>query len=93
MYPVRVHVQLFGVFRKYSQGAEVIFDVPRGSPVSALRKSLAHALHKTCPTFGDDGLLEVSVLADDHHVLDDEEQVGSGLDQVSIAVLPPVCGG
>ncbi len=45
------------------------------------------------PTFGDDGLLEVSVLADDQHVLEDSEQVGTGLDQVSIAVLPPVCGG
>jgi molybdopterin synthase sulfur carrier subunit len=93
MYPVRVQVRLFGAFRKYSSGAELTFDVPRGTPVSALRKRVAEALRRKFPAFCEDGLLNASVLADEHRVLDDGDPVGSGLDHVSLAVLPPVCGG
>lgn len=93
MYPVRVQVRLFGAFRKYSNGSDLSFDVPRGTLVSALRKRVADALRRKFPTFSDEGLLNVSVLADEHRVLDDGDPIGRGLDHVSVAVLPPVCGG
>jgi molybdopterin converting factor small subunit len=95
MFPVRVHVRLFGALRKYSSssGAELTFDVPRGTPVSALRPRVADALRRRFPAFAEDGLLAASVLADERRVLEDGEPVGSGLDHVTLAVLPPVCGG
>lgn len=93
MDPVRVCVRLFGAFRKYSSGADVYvsFDVPRGTTVAALRQHLGEALRCNCPAFADQQLLDVSVLADDERILDDGQLLGD--DRVSLAVLPPVCGG
>lgn len=93
MDPVRVCVRLFGVFRKYSSGADVSFEVPRGTTVSALRAYLGEALGRACPAFRDQGLLEASVLASEEEILDDGQPLGCGVDRVVLAVLPPVCGG
>jgi molybdopterin converting factor small subunit len=93
VYPVRVQIKLFGAFRKYATGSDLSFDVPRGTPVSALRRRVGDALRRTFPTFSEDGLLACSVLADDRRVLEDGEPIGGGRDHVTLAVLPPVCGG
>ncbi|HEX9399795.1 MAG TPA: hypothetical protein VF912_06760 [Anaeromyxobacter sp.] len=91
MSPIRVEVRLFGMFRKYSSAA-LTFEVPRGTVVSAVRKRIAEALRAACPTFRDERLLEVSVLADEQRVLDDGDALGPR-DRISLAILPPVCGG
>jgi molybdopterin converting factor small subunit len=89
---VRVRVELYGSFRRYSD-ADLAFEVPRGTTVSALRRHLGDALRRACPSFAAQGLLDASVLADASRVLDEEQLVGHGIDEVSLAVLPPVCGG
>jgi molybdopterin converting factor small subunit len=93
MRSIRVCVQLFGAFRKYSSGSALRFEVPPGTTVSALRAHLGEALRSLCPAFPDQALLDVSVLADEDRILDDGQSLGPGLDEVSLAVLPPVCGG
>ncbi|BDG05555.1 MoaD/ThiS family protein [Anaeromyxobacter oryzae] len=93
MKPIQVRVRLFGAFRKYSSGAELRVDVPSGTTVSALRARVGEALRAACPTFGDQGLLDVSVLADDERILDEDQALGDGHDEITLAVLPPVCGG
>lgn len=90
---VRICVRLFGAFRKYAEGAEVSFEVPRDTTVSALRAHLGEALRRGCPAFGDQELLDVSVLADEDGILDDGQRLGAGAHPVVLAVLPPVCGG
>jgi molybdopterin converting factor small subunit len=90
---IRVCVQLFGAFRKYSNGSDVTFEVPRGTTVSALRKHLAEALRRGSPAFDGQELLELSAVADDEHILDDAAPLGLGADRVSLVILPPVCGG
>jgi molybdopterin converting factor small subunit len=90
MSAIQVHVRLFGAFRVY-EPHELTVEVPRGSRIVTLRRRLADELRRACPTFADEALLDVSVLADEHHVLGDEDVLDGG--RVSLAVLPPVCGG
>ena len=90
---LQIDVRLFGAFRKYSNGAEVTFEVPHGTTVSAVRKYLGEALRRGAAAFADQPLLDASVLADDDEILDDAQPLGSGADRISLAVLPPVCGG
>jgi molybdopterin converting factor small subunit len=92
MSAIQVQVRLFGAFRKYATD-ELIVELPRGSRVGALRRRLADELRRRCPTFVDEALLDVSVLADAHRVLADGDVVDGGAGRVSLAVLPPVCGG
>jgi hypothetical protein len=44
MKSIRVCVQLFGAFRKYSSGSALRFEVPTGTTVSAPRVLRGHAL-------------------------------------------------
>lgn len=92
MIPVRVQVRLFGAFRKYA-AEELTLELPHGTRIGTLRKRLADALRARCPGFADEALLDVSVVADEQRVLADTDVVGGGGGGVSLAVLPPVCGG
>jgi molybdopterin converting factor small subunit len=93
MEKVPVRVQLFGALRKYSNGSDVAFDVPRGTTVSALRRHLVEALRRGCAAFAGQDLVNASVLADESRILDESQPLGHGVDEVLIAALPPVCGG
>lgn len=92
MTPVRVEIRLFGAFRKYATN-ELTLELPHGTRISTLRRRLADALRARCPTFADEALLDLSVVADEHRVLEDSDLVGGSGGCVSLAVLPPVCGG
>ena len=94
METVPVRVQLFGALRKYSNGSDVAFDVPRGTTVSSLRRHLIEALRRGSASFAGHDLVNASVLADESRILEEEHRVGGhGVDEVLVAVLPPVCGG
>ncbi len=89
---VEVHVRLFGAVRACGSAA-LTFVRPRGPEVRAVRRRVGEALRARHPGFADDALLAVSALADDRRVLDDGEPVGGGGERVTLAILPPVCGG
>lgn len=93
MKPIHVRVRLFGAFRRYEGDAELRVEVPSGTTVAALRSRVGEALRAACPTFRDQGLLDVSVLADDERILDDGLALGEERDGFTLAILPPVCGG
>jgi molybdopterin synthase sulfur carrier subunit len=90
---LRVEVRLFGAFRQYSSGASVSFEVPRGTLVSEVRPRLLEALDRDAASPEVRQLVNASVIADDSRILDEAQELGGGLDAVSLAVLPPVCGG
>ena len=89
----RLRVQLFGAFRKYAPDGDVHLEVPPGTPLAAVRTRLGEALREIFPAFRDQGLLDVSVFADDERILDDGQALGDDRAELSLAVLPPVCGG
>jgi molybdopterin converting factor small subunit len=93
METVPVRVQLFGALRKYSNGSDVAFEVPRGTTVAAFRRHLVDALRRGCAAFAGQDLVNASVLADESRILDESHALGVGGDEVIVAVLPPVCGG
>lgn len=92
MSTVEVRVRLFGAFRRYASD-EVTVELPRGEKVGALRPRIAEALRRRCPAFADEALLEASVLADERRVLAEDDPIDAGSGPVTLAVLPPVCGG
>ncbi|MGC4000245.1 MAG: hypothetical protein QM767_23520 [Anaeromyxobacter sp.] len=88
---VQVTVRLFGALRRLAPGAEVVVEVAPGTPVSALRGKLFQAL--ASPGAPAEALLESSAFADDAQVLAEDQPVGEGAARVTLALLPPVCGG
>jgi molybdopterin converting factor small subunit len=96
MSTLQVHVKLFGVLRSYAP--ELTFELPRGTAVSALRGRIAEALRGRLRELGSEAplaqsVLAQSVLADEHRILGDADVVDGPRGTVSLAVLPPVCGG
>ncbi len=80
---VTVTVRLFGAFRTYGEALEVI--VPAGSVARDVREALARRLKPE-----DSRLVHDSALADDTRILDEEATMDRDM---SVSVLPPVCGG
>jgi molybdopterin converting factor small subunit len=89
---VEVQIRLFGAFRKYS-ACELTLEVPQGTPVRKLRRRVADVLRARCPEFADEALLDLSAFAEEDRILRDTDLVGRGPGTVSVAILPPVCGG
>ncbi|MBU3656465.1 MAG: MoaD/ThiS family protein [Rhodocyclaceae bacterium] len=82
-------IRMFGAFRKYHQG-ELTLDLPVGSTASTVKSAIAATLQQSNPAFGNSDLIEKSVLADNHRILPDDAKISSA---VTLAILPPVCGG
>lgn len=92
MSAIQVEIRLFGAFRKYGDDVLVV-EVPRGARVGAVRRRVADELRRRYPTFAEEALLDVSVVADAQRVLGDGDLLDGGAGRLSLAVLPPVCGG
>lgn len=87
--PITVSVRMFGAFRKYHPGTLAV-EVPDGSSAAAIKEAIGATLRQTNPAFADDDLIAKSVLADNQRVLGSDERIHGA---VSLAILPPVCGG
>jgi molybdopterin converting factor small subunit len=87
----RVSLRLFGAFRDIAGGAELTLEVPAGTTVARLRGHVKEALARALPARPHDQLVELSALASDSAILPDSHLVAG--DDVSLAILPPVCGG
>ena len=86
---ITVSIKMFGAFRKYHADTLAI-DVPIGSLATDIKKMLASKLRQINPAFNDEELVEKSVLADNQRILSHDEAITTPL---SLAILPPVCGG
>ncbi|HRC26833.1 MAG TPA: hypothetical protein PKX87_05320 [Alphaproteobacteria bacterium] len=80
---VTVRVRLFGAFRTYGEALEV--TIPAGGVARDVREALARRLKPE-----DSRLVHDSALADDTRILDEEATMDRDM---TVSVLPPVCGG
>jgi molybdopterin converting factor small subunit len=85
-----IEVLLFGSLRELGDGRALRLDVPEGATVKAARAALAARLEAERPGRNARALVERAAFATEEDVLDDAAAVPAG---VSLAVLPPVCGG
>ncbi|MBN8531483.1 MAG: hypothetical protein J0L97_06440 [Alphaproteobacteria bacterium] len=83
-------IDLFGAFRAYSAGAPLNLNVPPGITVSEVKKRIGEALLSRHSGFDRHSLVAESALADEKQVLAEDDVVTR---DVSLALLPPVCGG
>jgi molybdopterin converting factor small subunit len=87
--PTRVRLRLFGAFRQVAP--ELTLEVPRDTTVADLRRHVKEALTRAYPAAGDDDLVDLSAVASDTEILAESHLLGGG--DVSLSILPPVCGG
>jgi molybdopterin converting factor small subunit len=90
---VRVRVRLCGAFREAVAEGALAVDVPRGTTVAAFREHLKAALARARPGWRGSDLVDASVLASASEILPESYALGHAPEPVTIAVLPPVCGG
>jgi molybdopterin converting factor small subunit len=88
--PLNITIKLFGTFRKYFNGQEIILDVKESASIGDVRNQLLNKIRQDYPNAKDIDILHQSVFADTHRVLHDTEILMSN---TSLAILPPVCGG
>lgn len=84
-----VNIRLFGAFRNYISEPSVTLEVETGSTARYVRSSLEKYLMGKAENF-DSKIIEESMLATEDAVLELDDAVPQG---VSLAILPPVCGG
>ncbi len=87
----RVRLRLFGAFREAAGNPELTLEVPRGTTVAHLRVHVKEALSRTPSARRRDHLVDLSALASDSTILPESHALGDA--EVSLSILPPVCGG
>lgn len=87
---IRVEVHLYGVFKRFS--AQQMFELflPRGENVAFAKQELLKKLQDVSDDNNLGMLLNRSVFADEHSVLNDNDILDR---DVEISILPPVSGG
>lgn len=86
---MKVQVSLFGVFRSFDAGAQVVVDVPDGARVAELRQALEQYGNTHWQGFSP-ALLRRSAFASETTVLREADPLPA---DARMAVLPPVSGG
>lgn len=86
---MKVQVSLFGAFRSFDPGAQVVIDVPDGARVAELRQALEHYGCTHWQGFNP-ALLRRSAFASETTVLREADALPA---DGRMAVLPPVSGG
>lgn len=87
---VTLSISLFGAFRPFSDGADIIVEVPHGATLSQVRQALTETLKHKNPGFNQEALITISALADEKEVL---REHATFTRDAALAILPPVCGG
>jgi hypothetical protein len=85
---IKVNITLYGAFRQLGVN-KIILEIPSHSTCAILRESLIQYLHTSQIKISSD-LVRASVFATDECVLPNSALI---TDNLSLAVLPPVCGG
>lgn len=85
-----IEIRLHGALKKFGKNGAVPLDVPEPCSASRLKEILKEKLSRDFPGVFEAGLLERAALADDSHILGNDDEVSM---LRSLAILPPVCGG
>ncbi|MEN9902350.1 MAG: hypothetical protein RL651_1014 [Pseudomonadota bacterium] len=86
---LNISVQLFGAFRRFHP-QPVELSIEKNAKIKEVKSALEDALRKLNPEFNDEELLSKSVLANNQKIYQDDDVI---VESVTIAILPPVCGG
>jgi molybdopterin converting factor small subunit len=87
---INIDVSLFGAFREFDKGHPLHVTLPSGSNISALKQAIRIELEKRNPALSLKTPLEEAALASDSMILPDDYCLTQNL---TLAILPPVCGG
>ncbi|MFZ3228890.1 MAG: MoaD/ThiS family protein [Pseudobdellovibrio sp.] len=85
---MNVNLHLYGSFRQLGL-SQITLDISADATVKDLRKSLEKYLIKEKSEISSN-LIQASVFATNESILNDYDQIVNGM---SVAILPPVCGG
>lgn len=88
--PLSITIKLFGAFRNYFEGEEVVLSVEKGTSIQQLRTVLMEKISHCYPRISNLGLLQQSVFANQKSIMEEEEILTC---DTALAILPPVCGG
>lgn len=86
---ITVKLNLFGACRAFADIPELAVTLPVGSGLPQLRDAIKAALYDNA---GSDNmaLIDESALADENEILPEHSVL---MQDVTLAILPPVCGG
>ena len=87
---IKLTIHFYGALRKYTEDKALHFIMPSCISLSNLRGKITAHLRKNFPDFNEDGLLDVSVFANETQILPKDTVLKT--DGI-LTVLPPVCGG
>jgi molybdopterin converting factor small subunit len=87
---LKVEINLFGMLSKYGEGDPLVIIVPSGANMKEVLQALKAELSSRFSDFNAHKVLDASVLADEKEVLKHDHILNQN---VSLAILPPVCGG
>ncbi len=87
---ISLTINFFGALSKYSSDSAICLTQPHDVALSSVRQALLLHLQKQFPDFSDAELLAISVFANESQVLSETTVF---IDNTTIVVLPPVCGG
>lgn len=85
-----IKIELYGAFRNFDDGNEIVLHLPNGANLAAIKSAFVTALQNRYPDFDIEALVAVSAFADDCAI------IGSGfavMKDTKLAILPPVNGG
>ncbi len=83
---LKITLNLFGQLKEILQTAELVFELPEGSNIVALREKLAAQLQAQQT----ESIISSVAFATSERILTEDVQF---TDNMQIAALPPVCGG
>ena len=87
---IQVKVRLFGTFRRFSDGSQIVLQLPDPSSLLELRSAFEKALCLIDPHFQENQLIQESAFATETAVLSETSRIEH---DCSVSILPPVCGG
>lgn len=87
---VNVEINMFGMLSQYSGTEPLVLKVSRGLNMKEILGILKEELSKKFSDFNAHKVIDASVLADESEILRRDHIITK---DVSLVVLPPVCGG
>ena len=90
---MNIEIQLFGAFRDFDESGKISVDFKNHSNVSDLKKLILIKLKSKANLQVDiEALMKTSVIATEENLLQENDIINM-VQNMKLAILPPVCGG